>query len=649
MLKDITKDRHSHISDREDLENKLKESLSDKRFFLILDDIWVDNKSDKQLHELLSPLNVGKAGSKVLVTSRTKDAARALGADEPITLPDMDEDQYFSMFMYYALGGTSVADEELTLVGREISKKLHRSPIAAAIVAGRLGTNPDILFWKNTAKLDMLSDTMSALWWSYQQLNPDIRRCFEYYNIFPRRRKLRSGELVQLWISQGFVRTSCATEDMEDVAEGYIQVLVSRSFLQREKDDKGKYYFGIHDLLHDLIDKIAGSDFFRIGNESSQRGGLKEDVPQDVRHIFIPNYDRELITKKILTLVNLRTLIIDEIKLELADEKFIDSICKKLPKLRVLFIDSRHYRVYGDPFSVPKSLSQLKYLRYFAFRIFMLSNKITLPSSVNKLQHIQILDFGRDIILGFSGAGLVSLRYIFCSPYSELPYLGRLSTLRTLLGFKVSNEQGCELEQLRDLNMLRGKLDIRGLGNVKSKGQALQANLAAKQLTELSLSWSSYGHRSSPEVQSGVLEGLCPPVGLRKLMLQNFAGCRYPDWMVGKDSGGPKYLQELRLWDCSQPAAFGLAKAFPYLRVLQFLYCSWDALPGNMDHLTSLKQLYIQSCPNIRSLPSLPQSLEKFILFFCDDEFMESCQTVGHPNWEKIEHIQETDLYPRIK
>ncbi|XBJ13360.1 hypothetical protein VPH35_005551 [Triticum aestivum] len=41
MLKDITKDRHSNISDHEELEEKLKEALRGKRFFLILDDLWV--------------------------------------------------------------------------------------------------------------------------------------------------------------------------------------------------------------------------------------------------------------------------------------------------------------------------------------------------------------------------------------------------------------------------------------------------------------------------------------------------------------------------------------------------------------------------------------------------------------------------------
>jgi hypothetical protein len=68
-----------------------------------------------------------------------------------------------------------------------------------------------------------------------------------------------------------------------------------------------------------------------------------------------------------------------------------------------------------------------------------------------------------------------------------------------------------------------------------------------------------------------------------------------------------------------------------------------------MDHLTSLKELVINECPNIRSLPSLPQSLEMFILYRCNDEFMVSCQTAGHPNWEKLEPIEGKFFAPSIK
>ena len=251
----------------------MKESLHKKRFFLILDDLWVKTKNDPQLEELISPLNVGLEGSKILVTARTKVGAGALcGTSVTMKMPDLNDDEYFLMFMHYALGGNSVTNDEFIPVGRVIAEKLHRSPIAAVIVAGRLGTILDINFWKNAAELDMLNDTMDALWWSYQQLSSDIRRCFQYCNIFPRRFKMKKGNLVHLWIAQGYVRTSCATDDLEDVAEGYIQELVSCSFLQQEETSGDNDCYRIHDLMHDLVDMLDGRDYFKIENEWSHGG-----------------------------------------------------------------------------------------------------------------------------------------------------------------------------------------------------------------------------------------------------------------------------------------------------------------------------------------------------------------------------------------
>ncbi|KAI5016807.1 hypothetical protein ZWY2020_029085 [Hordeum vulgare] len=447
MLKDITKDRHSNISGREELEEKLKKALRSKRFFLILDDLWVKNKHDSQLEELISPLIVGAKGSKILVTARTKKAAGALCGDELIEMPGLDEDQYLKMFMHYALSGKSIAVKEFEQVGREIAKKLHRSPIAAVTVAGRLVANPNISFWKNVAKLDLLNDTMDALWWSYQQLNPDIRRCFEFCNIFPRRFKLEKDDLVHLWIAQGFVKTCSATEEMEDVAEGYIQ---------------------------------------------------------------------------------------------------------------------------------------------------------------------------------------------------------ELSSLQTVSSFTVKNEEGYEIKQLRDLNKLRGELQINDLENVKSKEEALEANLAAKKrLTKLTLCFSNpHTERRTAQVQAEVLEGLCPPVGLEELSIWEYNGSRYPDWMVGRLNGGPKDLQSLYFWDSPQLGPGPEFEAFPHLRMLTLAGCSWDALPGNMEHLTSLETLMITRCENIRSLPTLPQSLKEFELFHCDDELMKGCQTEGDPNWLRIKHIPEKYFSP---
>ncbi|XP_044953102.1 putative disease resistance protein RGA3 [Hordeum vulgare subsp. vulgare] len=654
MLKDITANSHSNISDHGVLNNKLKEALRGKRFFLILDDLWVKNKNDQQLEELISPLNVGLKGSKILVTARTREAAGALCPDELIAMPDLAEDQYIKMFMHYALGGKGVPAKEFEQVGIEIAKKLHRSPIAAVTVAGRLGANPNISFWKNVAKLDMSNDTMDALWWSYQQLNPDIRRCFEFCNIFPRRFKLKKDKLVHLWIAQGFVNISSATEEMEDVAAGYIQELVSSSFLQREETSFNNYYFTIHDLLHDLINKIVGTDCFRIENERGhRREGRTGNVPRDVRHLFVEKYNAELITKKILGLENLRTLIINGVERDTpVEENVIEGICMRLPKLRVLAIGFDQRLSFSTPdekFLVPESIIQLKHLRYLAF-LKSSRCKVILPSALGKLLHIELLDTGEDNNIEFNSADLINLRHILCRHVS-CPHIGRLSSLQTIPArFKVKNDEGYEIKQLRDLNKLRGELQISGLENVKSKEETLEANLAAKKrLTKLTLLFSGHLSGCTAEVAAEVLEGLCPPVGLEKLSMGYYSGSRYPDWMVGRLNGGPKDLQALSFYRCGQPSAGTPSlEAFPHLRILRLWQCSWDALPGNMEHLTSLHTLKIHGCTNIRSLPTLPQSLKEFELFVCDDELMRGCQKEGDPNWHKIKHIPEKDFDPRF-
>ncbi|XP_044985704.1 disease resistance protein RGA2-like [Hordeum vulgare subsp. vulgare] len=651
MLKDITKDRHSDISDREDLVEKFKEALCGKRFFLVLDDVWVKNKHDPQMEELLSPLNVGLKGSKILVTARTKEAAGALCGDELIEMPDLDEDQYMKMFMHYALSGKSVTVKEFEQVGREIAKKLHRSLIAAVTVAGRLGANPNISFWKNVAKLDMLNDTLDALWWSYQQLNPDIRRCFELCNIFPRRFYLVKDQLVSLWIAEGFVKTSSATEEMEDVAEGYIQELVSCSFLQPEEASSNTEFFTIHDLLHDLVNKVAGSDCFRIENEMGQRGeGWKGDVPQDVRHLFIQNYDGELIPNKILGLENLRTLIINGVAWDTpVEEKVIESICMRLSKLRVLAICFGQYSQINNPngeFLVPESIIQLKHLRYLAFRTSHYS-KVILQSALAKLLHIQLLDFGYGKISDFMFADLINLRQILS--YMSFPNIGTLTSLQTIPSFSVKNEDGYEIKQLRDLNKLRGKLTIFGLVNIESKKEALEANLAAKKrLMDLTLFFSGSNQQCSAEVEAEVLAGLCPPVGLEQLSIWYYNGSRYPDWIVGRLNGGPKDLQRLEFRNCRQLGPSPKLEAFPHLRRLCLVECSWDTLPGNMEHLTSLEILDIERCMNIRSLPTLPQSLKVFALWYCNMDLMKGCETEGDPNWHKIKHILHKHFDPRI-
>ncbi|CAM0958919.1 unnamed protein product [Alopecurus aequalis] len=475
----------------------------------------------------------------------------------------------------------------------------------------------------------------TSLWSRYRQLNPNTRPCIEYCRIFPRGYRLRKDKLVCQWIAQEYVKTSSATEEKEDVAEGYIEEFLSLSFLQQETCDSDLIdCFTLHSGVHEFLDNVART-CFRIENKNSHEGWVG-DVPRDVQHIFVEKYDEQLFTK-IFELENISTLIIEDAPTDLlVEEEFIERISKRLLKLRVLSIDCTkepHSANRCDIiFSIPESISQLKHLHYLAFRPEFYC-KITLPSTLNKLQHIRLLDFGDRGSLGYPYfiADLVTLRHIFYRDNKGLPNISKLTSLRTIPMFTIRYGQGYEIKQLRNLNNLHGSLVIKGLENVKGKEEALGANLVAKKwLTGLEL------HESEEEV----LEGLCTPVGLKYLMISCYRGLTYPDWMVGKQNGGPKELQHLKLWYCGQSGGLApqLCEAFPNLRELVLEDCEFDTLPGNMELLTSLKYLSILNCKNIQSLPTLPESLEK-ISIPARPKFVKSCQKVGHPNWEKIKHI----------
>jgi hypothetical protein len=166
---------------------------------------------------------------------------------------------------------------------------------------------------------------MGALWWSYQHLDEQVRRCFAYCSIYPRRRRLKRNELVQLWMAEGFIKTTNAEEEPDGVGQDYFDELLSASFLQlaERKMEHGCEvdYFTVHDLLRDLAEEAAIGDCFKIEE------GFRGEVPPDVRHIFVGSCDRKMLTEKIFPLQNLRTLIMDHaFHIELTDAKFLEHV-----------------------------------------------------------------------------------------------------------------------------------------------------------------------------------------------------------------------------------------------------------------------------------------------------------------------------------
>ncbi|WVZ49574.1 hypothetical protein U9M48_000916 [Paspalum notatum var. saurae] len=649
---------------QEEPKEKLMGRLKGRRFLLVLDDVRDNNMKHEDLRDLQDVLNCGKSGSAVLVTAQNAVEVRTLDVERHIAISNLEEEQCILLFRYHALQGTDSFDDQRRIhIGKEIAKKLCMSPMAVVAVANGL-RHKDITKWKRTAgNLDALKGTREALWWSYQQLDADIRRCFAYLSTFPRGYKLERVEVVRMWVAQGFIKTNIKEMQVEDLGEEYFDQLVAFSFLQPQRTtySGAPEYFIIHDLVHLLVEEVAGSDFFRIVSD-----GAPKYIPSGVHHIFIETNNVAEIAEKSQCLGNLRTLIIEEhytIRGHSTDmdimqvtgrnyelENVIERLFKKLTKLRVVIIKLNHKtRVL----SVPASVGGMKHLRYLCFCYQPVgSSRLVLPSTFSKLYHLETIHFPSHCIVSYpedTANNLIYLRHI-CAPLS-FPNISRLTSLQTVTGrFYVKSEPGYELKQLKDLNKLRGTLWISGLENVGSNEEALEAHLASKERVEkLVLSFSRSPRQTmDPDVQAKVFEGLFPPKDLEELSIFNYNGSRYPNWMLSSQSkaqaDGPKNLRRLSFHDCSRLASFPEdCILFNCLRVLSIVYCDWESLPENMKHFKLLQSLFIAKCNKIELLPKLPWNLEKIRIYECN-VLSKTCREEGHHNWHRIQHIGKTDV-----
>ena len=100
---------------------KLSEKLSGKRFLLFLDDVW-NIKSYEQWSQLRALLKSGARGSKILLTTRDKNVASLMRADNyhRLLMP-LSHDDCWSVFVDHAFESKNVDEHpKLKSIGEKI-------------------------------------------------------------------------------------------------------------------------------------------------------------------------------------------------------------------------------------------------------------------------------------------------------------------------------------------------------------------------------------------------------------------------------------------------------------------------------------------------------------------------------------------------
>ncbi|XP_058721506.1 putative disease resistance RPP13-like protein 1 [Vicia villosa] len=610
---------------------QLQQTLSNKMFLLVLDDIWLGRYVG--WNSLIDIFNVGQKGSKIIITTR----------DERVVLPmlkylcvhhirSLETEDSWSLLARHAFVERNYQQHpNLEIIGREIAKKCGGLPLAAVALGGFFRTKLSQDYWSDVLNNSIWEQThdevQPALLLSYRYLPASLKGCFAHCSVFPKNSILVKKMVVQLWIAEGLVPQPKSEKSGEKVAEEYFDELVSRSLiLQRSIDDKSEEFIGdekacfeMHDLINDLAMTVSSPYCTRLDKHRPD-----ERVDKRVRHL---SFDREEYNSydkfEILHgLKGLRTFLPMPLQ---ASRQYSNSMFSKvfadllstMTQLHVLSLS--HFQNITE---FPNSIGKLIYLRYLNLSSTPIKR---LPSETCKLYNLQTLlllsrcekltELPKDM------GKLVKLRHLDIkgTKLKKMPaQISKLKNLQTLSDFIVGSvkDGGLKIEDLGKYLHLRGSLSISQLENVIDTSHASQANLEMKkEIDELKLGWS-YTAPSNSQIQSVVLERLRPSTNLKSLTISEYGGDKLPNWV---DDPLFSNIVCLRISGCTK--------------------CSRLPSPGQLG---SLKELFISEMQLVKSVCTVfygsgSSSFQPFVS-------LETLRFEDMPEWEEWKLIGGTSI-----
>ncbi|XP_043698573.1 putative disease resistance protein RGA3 [Telopea speciosissima] len=549
------------LMDLDPLQVILEEILNEKRFLLVLDDVWNEKSSDWDV--LRVPFRVGAKGSKIVVTTRSEMVSSIMGTVPAHHLEGLSDEHCWSLFAQRAFaGGLSGVHPNLVRIGKEIIKKCQGLPLAAKTIGGLLHSKQDPNEWEvilNSRIWDLpedLSDILPALKLSYHHLPASLKRCFVYCSIFPKDYIFDREKLVQLWMAEGFIQYD-GRKRIEDIGNDYFNDLLRRSFFQCSYDHRrGHKVHKMHDLIHGLAQSIAADEYFRMEDAKpyniSRRARYSSLLCGNIDPSMFDLFYKCKSLRTFLSLCEQPPKSINKIPLD---------FCLKLKSLRVL--DLSHTRITELPSSI-ENLTHLRFLDISHTRIKMLPEAL---SRLYNLQTLKLKECFELLRLPKEMMNLVNLRHLEVEPYSRLtsmpPHVGMLTNLQTLSTFIVGKETGCGIGELKNMMSLRGSLSLSRLENVDKIEEACEARLFDKQhIQKLELTWSRGDAIRDEVVEERVLNSLHPHTDLKELSILYYCGVEFPSWIFDSTLTN---LVSLRLVYCRK------CKLLPFLGQLPFL------------------------------------------------------------------------------
>ncbi|VAI70325.1 unnamed protein product [Triticum turgidum subsp. durum] len=500
------KDIHNTTRDEKILMEEISEFLVDKRYLIVIDDIW----EEETWRFINCALWKNKLHSRVITTTRNVSVSEAClsSSDDMIhkMKPLSDEDSRI-LFHRRVFQSEEKCPKDLQAVSREILKKCGGVPLAIITISSLLVSNQRIKqkeewmhvhssMGRGVTEGGIVKDMKRILSLSYYDLPSHLKTCLLYLCIFPEDFEIERDWLIWRWLAEGFIQCDKEETRLFEIGESYFNELINRSLIQpAEINYEGTVVTcRIHDMVLDLICSLSSEENFIsiLDNDNWHAPNMQRKS----RRLSLHNIKAKVQNHQFdsTSLSKVRTFAV-----------FSPVTCDWLPSLssfqflRVLDLGNCGSHKSSSGISL-KYVGNLIHLRYLGLRN---ADVDELPTDIGKLQLLQTLDITNTSIEELP-ASVVQLRNLICLCVNKdlmLPKeMGKLKSLEVLneVGLSSSPHIVKELSHLTEVrtlsvecvNMDEDLIDIliKSLGNLH-KLQNLRIHSGDRLLDRMCESW----------------------------------------------------------------------------------------------------------------------------------------------------------------
>ncbi|CAN6338622.1 unnamed protein product [Urochloa humidicola] len=247
--------------DEESFINAIREFLKNKRYFVVIDDIW----STQAWKTIKCALYVNNCGSRIVTTTRIVSIAKACCSpqhDHVYEIMPLSTDNSKNLFFKRTFGSKDICPPQLEEVSDEILQKCHGSPLAivtlATLLANKASSKEEWVrvyssIGSTLQKDPDVEEMRRILSLSYDDLPHHLKTCLLYLSIFPEDYEIERDQLIKRWIAEGFIMEG--EQDLEEIGEKIFNDLINRSMIQPMKinSDGRVASCRVHDMILDLL------------------------------------------------------------------------------------------------------------------------------------------------------------------------------------------------------------------------------------------------------------------------------------------------------------------------------------------------------------------------------------------------------------